>query len=64
VARVKQTVAGLNLPSSVRVEYGGQYEDQQKSFHDLLQVLVLALALVFGVLAGGVSQLSKRRSRF
>ncbi|HEY1577484.1 MAG TPA: efflux RND transporter permease subunit [Terracidiphilus sp.] len=50
VAKVKQTVAGLNLPSSVRVEYGGQYEDQQKSFHDLLQVLLLALALVFGVL--------------
>jgi CzcA family heavy metal efflux pump len=50
VAQVKQTVAGLNLPSSVRVEYGGQYEDQQKSFHDLLQVLLLALALVFGVL--------------
>ena len=50
VAKVKQTVAGLNLPSSVRIEYGGQYEDQQKSFHDLLQVLLLALALVFGVL--------------
>ena len=50
VSKVKQTVAGLNLPSSVRVEYGGQYEDQQKSFHDLLQVLLLALALVFGVL--------------
>jgi CzcA family heavy metal efflux pump len=50
VAKVKQTVAALNLPSSVRVEYGGQYEDQQKSFHDLLQVLLLALALVFGVL--------------
>ena len=50
VEKVKQTVAGLNLPSSVRVEYGGQYEEQQKSFHDLLQVLLLALALVFGVL--------------
>jgi multidrug efflux pump subunit AcrB len=40
----------LNLPASVRVEYGGAYEEQQKSFHDLLQVLLLALALVFGVL--------------
>ena len=50
VAKVQQTVAGLHLPSSVRVEYGGQYEEQQKSFHDLLQVLLLALALVFGVL--------------
>ena len=50
VAKVQQTVAGLHLPSSVRVEYGGQYEEQQKSFHDLLRVLMLALALVFGVL--------------
>ena len=50
IARVRQTVAGLHLPSSVRVEYGGTYEEQQKSFHDLLRVLLLALALVFGVL--------------
>jgi CzcA family heavy metal efflux pump len=50
VARVKQTIAGLHLPASVRVEYGGTYEEQQKSFRDLLRVLLLALALVFGVL--------------
>jgi multidrug efflux pump subunit AcrB len=48
--QVRATVAGLHIPSSVRVEYGGTYEEQQKSFHDLLRVLVLALALVFGVL--------------
>ncbi len=48
--KVQQTVAGLHLPASVRVEYGGTYEEQQKSFRDLLQVLLLALALVFGVL--------------
>jgi multidrug efflux pump subunit AcrB len=50
IARVRQTVAGLHLPTSVRVEYGGTYEEQQKSFRDLLRVLLLALALVFGVL--------------
>jgi multidrug efflux pump subunit AcrB len=50
MAKVRQTVAGMHLPASVRVEYGGTYEEQQKSFHDLLQVLLLALALVFGVL--------------
>jgi CzcA family heavy metal efflux pump len=48
--RVQQTVAGLHLPSSVRVVYGGTYQEQQQSFRDLLQVLVLALALVFGIL--------------
>ena len=50
VARVKEVVAGLHLPSSIRVEYGGTYQEQQSSFHDLAIVLVLALVLVFIVL--------------
>jgi multidrug efflux pump subunit AcrB len=50
IARVKQAVGNLHLPSSVRVTYGGTYETQQQSFHELLQVLMLALVLVFGVL--------------
>jgi multidrug efflux pump subunit AcrB len=50
MARVQQTVAGLHLPPSVRIVYGGTYQEQQQSFRDLLQVLVLALALVFGIL--------------
>ena len=50
MAKVREAVAGLHLPSNVRVEYGGTYEEQQKSFRDLLRVLVLALVLVFGVL--------------
>ena len=48
--KVQTTVQDLHIPSSVRVEYGGTYQEQQKSFHELLQVLLLALALVFGVL--------------
>ncbi len=47
---VEKAVAALHLPASVRVEYGGTYQQQQQSFRDLLRVLVLALALVFGVL--------------
>ena len=50
MSKVRQTVEGMHLPPSVGVTYGGQYEEQQKSFRDLLRVLVLALALVFGVL--------------
>jgi CzcA family heavy metal efflux pump len=50
MAKVRATVDGLHLPSNVRVEYGGTYEEQQKSFRDLLRVLILALVLVFGVL--------------
>ena len=48
--QVQKTVDGLHLPAGVHVEYGGTYQEQQKSFRDLEQVLVLALALVFGVL--------------
>jgi CzcA family heavy metal efflux pump len=47
---VKAAVQKLHLPRSVRVEYGGTYQEQQKSFRDLARVLVLALVLVFGVL--------------
>ncbi|MFI5069991.1 MAG: efflux RND transporter permease subunit [Terriglobales bacterium] len=47
---VMKTVDGLHLPSSIRVVYGGTYQEQQKSFHDLILVLVLAILLVFIVL--------------
>jgi multidrug efflux pump subunit AcrB len=50
MAKVRRTVEGMRLPPSVHVTYGGTYEEQQKSFADLLRVLLLALALVFGVL--------------
>lgn len=50
MAKVKKAVAALNLPPTVTVEYGGTFQEQQKSFADLGRVLVLALALVFGVL--------------
>jgi len=50
IKAVQKTVDGLHLPSSIRVMYGGTYEEQQKSFHDLLLVLLLAIMLVFIVL--------------
>ena len=50
IAGVQKAVNDLHLPSSIRVEYGGQYEEQQKSFHDLVVVLFLALLLLFTVL--------------
>jgi len=47
---VKKTVASLHIPSSIRVAYGGTYQQQQKSFHDLAVVLILAVLLLFIVL--------------
>ncbi|MBZ5724804.1 MAG: efflux RND transporter permease subunit [Acidobacteriia bacterium] len=48
--KVQQVLAGLHLPSTIRVEYGGAYQEQQRSFRDLMFVLVLAIVLVFMVL--------------
>ncbi len=42
---VRQTVSGLGLPPSIRVEYGGLYAEQQKSFADLTMVFSAALML-------------------
>jgi len=50
VASVQRTIAGLNLPAAIRVEYGGAFQEQQRSFHDLVIVLILAVLLVFTVL--------------
>jgi multidrug efflux pump subunit AcrB len=50
MASVQKTVNDLHLPSSIRVEYGGTYEEQQRSFHDLVVVLVGAVLLLFIVL--------------
>ena len=50
VSAVQKTVSGLHLPSGIRIEYGGTYQQQQKSFSDLMLVLLLAIVLVFIVL--------------
>jgi multidrug efflux pump subunit AcrB len=50
IASVQKTVSGLHLPSSIRLQYGGTYQEQQKSFRDLVFVLILAVVLVFIVL--------------
>ncbi len=50
IAAVQKTVADLKLPPSIRVEYGGTYKEQQKSFRDLSTVLALAVVLIFLVL--------------
>ena len=48
--KVQSVVAGLHLPSGIRVVYGGLYAQQQKDFSDMVVVLILAIILVFTVL--------------
>jgi len=50
MADVQKVVAGMHIPSSIRVVYGGTYAEQQRSFHDLVVVLILAVLLLFIVL--------------
>jgi CzcA family heavy metal efflux pump len=48
--KAQEVVNGMEIPPSIRVVYGGIYEQQQKSFRDLAMVLALAIVLVFIVL--------------
>ena len=50
VKRIQTEVDALHLPKTVRISYGGTYEEQQKSFSELTRVLLFALVLVFAVL--------------
>lgn len=40
----------LNLPLDYHIEYGGSYAEQQKSFNELLVILIAASLLVFTVI--------------
>ncbi len=50
VAEVKRAVTGLSLPRGVRVEYGGLYAEQQRSFRGLMAVFAAAVLLVTALL--------------
>jgi CzcA family heavy metal efflux pump len=47
---IQKAIKKLKMPSSIRVEYAGAYQEQQSSFAQLITVLVLAVVLVFLVL--------------
>ena len=50
IAQVQKAISNLKMPPTIRVMYGGTYQEQQKSFSDLATVLVLAVVLIFLVL--------------
>jgi len=50
VAEIQKKVTELHLPPSLLVKYGGTYQLEQQSFHDLVIVLLLALVFIFLVL--------------
>jgi CzcA family heavy metal efflux pump len=51
ITEIKSRLASeVHLPAGTSIEYGGLYQEQQSSFHELLVALGLAIALVFLVL--------------
>jgi CzcA family heavy metal efflux pump len=40
----------VNLPQGYHINYGGAYEEQQKSFSELMMILITAILLVFAVM--------------
>jgi len=48
---IKKTIdSGIFLPQGYNIEYGGEYADQQKSFNELLMILILSSLLVFALM--------------
>jgi multidrug efflux pump subunit AcrB len=45
MADVRKTVAGLRLPPTIRIDYGGLYAQQRQSFTDMSLVFTAALLL-------------------
>jgi len=45
MAEVQAAVSALHLPPSIRVDYGGLYQQQRQSFRDLTTVFIAALLL-------------------
>lgn len=48
---IKKRISGLNLPMGYFIEYGGSYEEMQNAFKSLLKALVVAIILVYMIMA-------------
>jgi len=48
---VDRQLGGMTMPSGFSINYGGEYEEQQRSFRELLFSLILAIVLVYMVMA-------------
>ncbi len=51
IADIREAVYSQGVPEGVMVYFGGEYEEQQRAFRELITVLLLAVALVYSVMA-------------
>lgn len=47
---VKKSIALLDLPKEISIEYGGIYKEQQQSFREMILVIIAAVLLIAGLL--------------
>ncbi len=52
IARVREELASLQLPDGFSIVYGGAWKEQQEARRDFLIAVIMALALVYMVMAG------------
>ena len=50
-AAIEQKIAKMNVPEGVSIEFGGSAQDVQKSFKDLILLMLLSVLLVYIVMA-------------
>ena len=51
VADIQQRLAGFHLPAAYEFEFGGEHEEREESFGNVQRALVLAILLIYGILA-------------
>lgn len=50
--QIRPYIQQMDLPANVRVDYGGEFEEQQEAFSNLFLILGISLILVYIVMAG------------
>ncbi len=51
LADIQQRLAGFHLPAAYEFEFGGEHEEREESFGNVQRALVLAILLIYGILA-------------
>lgn len=51
VTDINKAIATIDVPAEIGISIGGSYEDQQESFGDIILLMVLAIILVYIVMA-------------
>jgi HAE1 family hydrophobic/amphiphilic exporter-1 len=52
VERARAELADINLPEGFSIVFGGEYREQQKAQQDFLIAIIMALVLIYMVMAG------------